>query len=69
MNYQQSGIRFYIRKGLKYNSPEIKQIINKYDALLLFSLIQHESTTMYKKIIAEIVVNSRIVARFNFLVA
>jgi len=30
MDYQQSGIRFYICRGLKYNSAEIKQIINKY---------------------------------------
>jgi hypothetical protein len=30
-DYQHSGIRFYICRGLKYSSTEIKQIINKYD--------------------------------------
>ncbi|TKG92852.1 hypothetical protein EYV94_17930 [Puteibacter caeruleilacunae] len=29
-DYQNSGIRLFICKGLKYNSTELKSIINKY---------------------------------------
>ena len=29
-DYKQSGVRIYVCRGLKYNTGEVKQIIDKY---------------------------------------